>query len=210
MLRDAGCGAVRECLKDLNALAKSEVTLGRNARPWPLENMMETVITWGIATATLVIVLGYEVALAFAQHRQPERLARTARARLREDWFAAVSPQTESEILAVQTLRYSVMSATMTASTAVLGLTGALTLAAPSLHASFGHGASGWPNFTPPLAMELTVIALPIVSLVSSVMAVRYYNHARFVGGMPVASESSCRGAAAGTACMRKAGVLYS
>ena len=170
---------------------------------------METVITWGIATAIVVIVLGYEVALAFAQHRQPERLARTAHATLREDWFAAVSAQTGSEILAVQTLRNSLMSATMTASTAVLGLMGTLTLAAPSLHASFGDGASGWPNFTPRLAMELTVIALLFVSLVSSVMAVRYYNHAGFIGGMPVESEARRRWAPAGTAYVRKAGVLY-
>lgn len=171
---------------------------------------METVITWGIATATVVIVLGYEVALAFAQRRQPEQLARTAHARLREDWFAAVSAQTGSEILAVQTLRNSLMSATMTASTAVLGLMGTLTLAAPSLHASFGDGASGWPNFTPRLAMELTVLALLFVSLVSSVMAVRYYNHAGFIGGMPVESEARRRWAPAGTAYVRKAGVLYS
>lgn len=171
---------------------------------------METVITWGIATATAVIVLGYEVALAFNQHRQPERLARTPHATLREDWLAAVSPQMGSEILKVQILRNSLMLAAMTASTAVLGLMGTLKLAAPSLHATFGDGVSGWPNFTPRLAMELTVIALLIDSLVSSVMAVRLYNHARFIGGKPVESESSCRWAAAGTACVRKAGVLYS
>lgn len=171
---------------------------------------METVITWGIATATVLIVLGYEVALAFAERRQPERLARTAHAALREDWFAAISAQPGSEILAVQTLRNSLMSATMTASTAVLGLMGTLTLAAPSLHASFGDGASGWPNFTPRLAMELTVLALLFASLVSSVMAVRYYNHAGFIGGMPVESEARRRWAPAGTAYVRKAGVLYS
>ncbi|MBX9716693.1 MAG: DUF599 domain-containing protein, partial [Burkholderiaceae bacterium] len=112
---------------------------------------METAFIWGLATATVLIVFGYEVALAFAQRRQPERLARTAHAALREDWFAAVSAQSGSEILAVQTLRNSLMSATMIASTAVLGLMGTLTLAAPSLHASFGDGASGWPNFTPRL-----------------------------------------------------------
>ncbi len=171
---------------------------------------METVITWGIAAATLLIVLGYEVALAFAQRRQPERLARTAHAALREDWFAAISAQPGSEILAVQTLRNSLMSATMTASTAVLGLMGTLTLAAPSLHASFGDGVSDWPNFTPRLAMELTVLALLFASLVSSVMSVRYYNHAGFIGGMPVESEARRRWASAGTAYVRKAGVLYS
>lgn len=171
---------------------------------------MDTTITWLVATATVVIVLGYEIALAFAQRRQPERLARTAHAALREDWFAAVSVQKGSEILAVQTLRNSLMSATMTASTAVLGLMGTLTLAAPSLHASFGDGVPGWPHFTPRLAMELTVLALLFASLVSSVMAVRYYNHAGFIGGMPVESEARRRWAPAGTAYVRKAGVLYS
>ena len=50
----------------------------------------------------------------------------------------ALSRQPGSEILAIQTLRNSVMSATMTASTAVLGLMGTVSLAAPSLDASFG------------------------------------------------------------------------
>ncbi len=171
---------------------------------------METAFIWGLSTATVLIVFGYEVALAFAHRRQPERLARTAHAALREDWFAAVSAQSGSEILAVQTLRNSLMSATMIASTAALGLMGTLTLAAPSLHASFGDGASGWPNFTPRLAMELAVLALLLASLVSSVMAVRYYNHAGFIGGMPVESEARRRWASAGTAYVRKAGILYS
>ena len=171
---------------------------------------METAFTWGIAAATVLIVLAYEVTLVLAQRRQPERLARTAHAALREDWFAAISAQPGSEILAVQTLRNSLMSATMTASTAVLGLMGTLTLAAPSLHASFGDSASGWPNFTPRLAMELVVLALLFASLVSSVMAVRYYNHASFIGGMPVESAARRRWASAGTAYVRKAGVLYS
>jgi uncharacterized membrane protein len=41
------------------------------------------------------------------------------------------------------------------------------------------------------------------------VMAVRYYNHAGFIGGMPVESEARRRWAPAGTAYVRKAGVLY-
>ncbi len=53
------------------------------------------------------------------------------------------------------------------------------------------------------------VIALLFVSLVSSVMAARYYNHAGFIGGMPVESEAGRRWAPAGTAYVRKAGVLY-
>ena len=47
-------------------------------------------------------------------------------------------------------------------------------------------------------------------AMLSSVMAVRYYNHAGFVGGMPVESVARKHWTPAGTAYVRKAGVLYS
>jgi len=165
---------------------------------------------WVAALATVVIVLSYEAWLAFAQRRRPESLARSAHALLRQDWFAAVSAQQGSEILAVQTLRNSVMSATMSASTALLALMGTVSLAVPSLHTSFGDEAAAWPTLTPRLVMELVVLGLLFASLVSSAMAVRYYNHAGFVGGMPVDSPARQRWAAAGADYVRRAGLLYS
>ena len=90
---------------------------------------------WLAALATVGILLIHEAWLAWRQRRHPERLARSAHARLRQEWFEAVSAQPGSEILAVQTLRNSLMSATMTASTAAIGLMGTATLAAPSLQA---------------------------------------------------------------------------
>ena len=151
----------------------------------------------------------YEMVLIVAQRRLPGRMARSAHAALREDWFIAVSQQKGSEILAVQTLRNSLMSATMTASTAMLGLIGTVTLAAPSLHASFG-GLAMLPNVTPRLVLELLLLALLFASLVCSAMAVRYYNHVGFISGMPVESEARSRWAQAGTTYVRRAGVLYS
>ena len=159
------------------------------------------------ASATLLVLVAYEASLAVAQRRRPERMARTAHASLREDWFAAVSAKAGSEILAVQTLRNSMMSATMTASTAVLGLMGTVALAAPSLHASLGD--TGMPSVTPRLAMELVLLGLLFASLVSSAMAVRYYNHAGFVVGMPLESDTRQRWAPAGTMYVRRAGLLY-
>ena len=41
-------------------------------------------------------------------------------------------------------------------------------------------------------------------------MAVRYYNHAGFIGGMPVDSEARDRWTDAGKAYVRRAGILYS
>lgn len=58
--------------------------------------------------------------------------------------------------------------------------------------------------------MELALLALLFASLVSSVMAVRFYNHAGFIGGMPVDSNARQQWTPAGTAYVRKAGVLYS
>lgn len=171
---------------------------------------MDFALSWLAAFLTLAVLLSYETSLAMAQRRRPERMARTAHANLRQDWFEAVSTQKGSEILAVQTLRNALMSASMTASTAALGLMGTVTLAVPSLHVEFGDAASPIPNFTPRLAMELVLLALLFASLVSSVMAVRYYNHAGFVGGMPVESEARKHWTRAGTSYVRKAGLLYS
>lgn len=166
-------------------------------------------LTWLAAFATVAILVCYEVALAVAQRRAPQRLARTAHASLRQEWFEAVSAQEGTEILAVQTLRNSLMSATMTASTAALALMATVTLAAPSLHSSFGE-VTGVPNFTPRLALELVLLGLLFASLVSSAMAVRYYNHAGFIAAMPIDSEARRRWGGAGSAYVRRAGVLYS
>jgi len=166
-------------------------------------------LTWLAAFATVAILVCYEVALAVARRRAPQRLARTAHASLRQEWFEAVSAQEGSEILAVQTLRNSLMSATMTASTAALALMATVTLAAPSLHSSFGE-VTGVPNFTPRLALELVLLGLLFASLVSSAMAVRYYNHAGFIAAMPIDSEARRRWGGAGSAYVRRAGVLYS
>ena len=170
---------------------------------------MNELMAWLATLATIAVLLAYEMVLIVAQRRLPGRMARSAHAALREDWFIAVSQQNGSEILAVQTLRNSLMSATMTASTAMLGLIGTVTLAAPSLHASFG-GLAMLPSVTPQLVLELLLLALLFASLVCSAMAVRYYNHVGFISGMPVESEARSRWAQAGTTYVRRAGVLYS
>lgn len=163
---------------------------------------------WAAALATLALVAAYEAWLGLVRRTGAAQVARFAHAALREDWFTAVSAQPGSEVLAVQTLRNSLMSASMIASTAVLALMGTITLAAPSLR-SLGD-AAGWPGLTPRLLMELVLLALLFASLVSSVMAVRYYNHAGFVGGMPVGSAARTRWTASGVRYVRRAGLLYS
>jgi uncharacterized membrane protein len=166
-------------------------------------------LAWLSTVATIAVLVAHEAVIFAAERRIPERMARSAHAALRADWFNAVSQQKGSEILAVQTLRNSLMSATMTASTAMLGLIGTVTLAAPSLHESLGEAAM-LPTVTPRLVLELLLLALLFASLACSAMAVRYYNHAGFISGMPVESDARRRWAEAGGAYVRRAGVLYS
>jgi hypothetical protein len=164
---------------------------------------------WLAVLATIAILFLNEAVLLFAQRRNPGALARTAHAGLREEWFVAISKQPGSELLAVQTIRNSLMSATMTASTAVLGLVGTVTLATPSLHATFSS-MDAVLYFTPRLVLELMLIALLFASLVCSAMAVRFYNHASYISAMPIHSEARHRWSEIGSSYLRRAGMLYS
>lgn len=160
---------------------------------------------WSAAVAAITVLMAYLLHLALA----PDSLARHTHAALRAQWFDVVSAQPGTEILAVQTLRNSVMTATITASTSALGLMGAATLVAPNLHPGSAADTAAW-LFTPRVALELTAMALLLLALVVSTLAIRYYNHAGFVCAMPVGSAPRARWGAIGKSHLRQAGVLYS
>ncbi len=170
---------------------------------------MSLAATWWAVASTALILAFYESLMWLFDRRRPKRMARSAHAMLREDWFDAVSAQKGSEILAVQTLRNSLMSATMLASTAALGLMGTVTLAVPSLHENFGdpRAVASW--LAPRLVLELLLLCLLFASLVSTVMAVRFYNHAGFIVAIPTESPARRRWESAGRTYVRRAGVLY-
>lgn len=169
---------------------------------------MSNLLAWLALLLTVAVVLAYEVMLMVMQRRHPEQLARSAHANLRQEWFTAVSAHNGSEILAVQALRNSMMSATMVASTAALGLIGTVTMAAPSLQIDFAGGM--FRHLSVRLVLELVLMILLFAALVSSTMAVRFYNHVSFISAMPVGSEARRRWAPVGVAYVRRAGILYS
>ncbi len=171
---------------------------------------MDSTLTWVALLATIVVLAVYEFYFAWFQRRRPQRLGRSAHATMREDWFNSLAAQKGSEILFVQTLRNSLMSATMIASTAALGLIGTVTISASALHDTFDSGSPILRAITPRLVLELVLLVLLFASLVSSVMAVRFYNHVGFIGGMPVGSAERRRWTAVGVKYVRRAGILYS
>lgn len=169
---------------------------------------MSALSTWWAVGLTLVAIAAYETTLLRLLRRPPPWLALARHSSLREEWFRAVSEQKGTELLAVQTLRNALMSATMLASTAALGLMGTVTVAAPSLHASLGAAERGAAE-PPRLVLELVLLALLFASLAATLMAVRFYNHAGFIAGMPVGSVSREQWTPAGIRYMRRAGILY-
>ena len=171
---------------------------------------MANISSWLAAGITVAVLVAYEMTLLWMQRRSPTALARSAHANLREEWFAALSKQKGSEILAVQTLRNSLMSATMTASTAALGLIGSATLLAPTITSSIGTFNNLTSHFTARLVLELMLMGVLFASLVCSAMAVRYYNHAGFILSMPVESDERKQWGPTAVAFLRRAGLLYS
>lgn len=164
---------------------------------------------WIVFFVSSVLFLGYEINALWVGHRHPERLARSAHARMRADWVAAMSRQAGFEIVAVQTLRNSLMSATIAASTAALALMGSLTLAGPTVNAGISRLAD---LSTIPLrtVLEALLILTLFSSYVSSAMAMRYFNHASFVMSMPVASPERDSFNLMATTYVERAGLLYS
>ncbi|MEY2840807.1 MAG: hypothetical protein RJB60_3106 [Pseudomonadota bacterium] len=166
-------------------------------------------LNWLAAIATVALVATYEVVQRWRHQHAPEQHAPQAHADLREAWFKAVSDQVGSEIIAVQTLRNSLMSATLTTSTAALGLMGTVTLAASSLHAMLSDSASLAAWVQPRALMEVLLMVALFSAMACSAMAVRYLNHASYILSMPVMSATRQSWEGTGIHYLRRGGVLY-
>ena len=168
---------------------------------------MDSIWSWTALVTSVLLIGGYELRLWATERRNPQSTARAAHASLREEWVRALSGQSGSEIVAVQTLRNSLMSATISASTAALALVGTLSLTVSS--ASQGLGLFGITRLSPALVLELMLLATLFSSFVCSATAMRYFSHAGFVMSLPVASPQ--REARLPTAIdyVRRAGSLY-
>ena len=168
---------------------------------------MDLIWSWVALATSVLLIGGYELRLWATERRNPQSTARAAHAALREEWVRALSGQSGSEIVAVQTLRNSLMSATISASTAALALVGTLSLTVSS--ASQGLGLFGLTRLSPGLVIELMLLGTLFASYVCSATAMRYFSHAGFVMSLPVASPE--REARLPTAIdyVRRAGSLY-
>ena len=168
---------------------------------------MELILPWAALVASVLLIGGYELRLWATERRNPQSTARAAHAALREEWVRALSGQSGSEIVAVQTLRNSLMSATISASTAALALMGTLSLSAPG--AGRGLDLFGITRLSPGLVLELMLLTTLFASYVCSATAMRYFSHAGFVMSLPVASSQRQARLPTAIDYVRRAGTLY-
>lgn len=169
--------------------------------------MRDQSIAWTAFAVSSLTFGAYEAWVWWTGRRRPDRMARSAHARMRIDWAEALSRRPGFEIVAVQTLRNSLMSATIGASTAALALMGTITLAGGSLAQGLSELHGGRMQLRPVLE-GLLMLAL-FASYVCSAMAMRYFNHAGFVMSMPVDSEQRKPLEPLARDYVERAGLLY-
>jgi uncharacterized membrane protein len=164
---------------------------------------MNPVLAWGSLLVSAVMIVGYEWHAHRASRHDPAHQARFVNARMRATWAEVMATQPGFEIVAVQALRNSQMSATIAASTAALALTASLTLGGASLAAGLAHLPEGG-------VAPLHVVLGALASYVCSAMSMRYYGNATLVVSMPVASPERKRLNPVVTDYVQRAGRLYS
>lgn len=161
---------------------------------------------WALLLGTAIVV-GYEAWVTWIGRRQPQRVARLAHARMRAEWVQVLGQQAGFEIIAVQTLRNSLMSATITASTAALCLMGVVSIAGNRLMGGI-VSVQGELTLASRL-LDLALLTTLFASFVCSAFSMRYYNHAGYVVSMPVGSQARQHHAGLAVRYVEKAGYLY-
>lgn len=161
--------------------------------------------------AALLLVIGYHLYLRYRLRQDPAYSVQAVNNLARRAWVESVM-QERRDIMAVQTLRNSIMAATFLASTAVLLVVGALTLSgqgdrlSETWHALNLFGA----RHTELWVVKLLLILLDlIVAFFSAAMTIRLYHHAAYLINIPLEMGQDYARPEHVTAVMNRAGRFY-
>jgi len=140
---------------------------------------------------SIALVLAYYLYLRWRLRRDPQYTVHAVNNVARARWVEAMMSARGQEILAIQTLRNSVMTASFMASTAMLLIVATLTFTA-----SQDHAAGVWHALNMSGATDDQAVAVKLVLLLADFftaffcfsMAVRYFNHVGYMITMPAAA----------------------
>ncbi|MDQ6619362.1 MAG: DUF599 domain-containing protein [Pseudomonadota bacterium] len=166
---------------------------------------MDTVLQTVSVAASVIALAIYEIYLSFESRRQPHRVARSVHGEMRARWVRALETHPGSEILAVQTLRNSLMSATILGSTAALALLGSFSVGLPLL----AHGVAINVGDARSALLLLLMVSL-FGSFLTAALSMRLFNHAGFMLSFPVGSPERAGLSGVAADYLRRAGHHYS
>ena len=164
-------------------------------------------------TISCLFMLIYYFYLSRRTRRTPDSSVQAVNAMIRERWVLMIMSNSKMDVLAIQTLRNSVMAASFMATTAMLLVIGVLNL---------GEKIGEWSNNVSPLIFicktsnELWQIKLGILLLSFAIaffhfaMAIRFFNHVGYMINLPC--ETSIEKSLYKQTCiyLNKAGRYYS
>ena len=135
-------------------------------------------------TISCLLVLAYYLYLARRTRRLPESSVHALNARMREHWTLMIMSNDKKDILAIQTLRNSVIAANFMASTAILLILGSL-----NISEKMGQYLLSWhtQQFGEHFSTELWQLKLSLLVLVFAIaffyfsMAIRFFNHVGYM-----------------------------
>lgn len=162
-----------------------------------------------IALAASALMLALYVTVARARERaHPDRVLRTLNANARTLWVQTVMDSGRMDVLAIQTLRNSVMAASFMASTAILLIIGAFTITANIEHvARFWGGAAA---HTPWAPLKIAVLLLDFaLAFYQFSMAIRMFNHVGYMINVAPALRTAHMGLAEVSAMLNRGGAHY-
>jgi uncharacterized membrane protein len=144
----------------------------------------------GALAISVALAVMYQLFLRWRLRADPHHTVHSVNMLARAQWVEAMMGSRGNEILAVQTLRNSVMAASFMASTAILLIIGAL-----SFVGADEHTGGVWHALNISGATDEPIIALKLLLLLADFfvaffcfsMAIRYFNH---VGYMITAPET--------------------
>lgn len=161
--------------------------------------------------ASITLFVGYHRFLARRLKRDPYYTVHALNNFARMRWVESVMQSDRADILAVQTLRNSVMASSFMASTAILLMIGTLTVAGSA------HDGSVWHTINLGGATHDTLLAWKLVALIADffiaffcfAMAVRFFTHTGYMINVPPALRVDVLSPAKVAAYLNRAGTFY-
>jgi uncharacterized membrane protein len=168
-------------------------------------------IDFGAFVLSIALLAAYQLYLKRRQRRDPLYTVHAVNVVARNAWVDMVMSGDKPDVLAVQTLRNSVMASSFMASTAILLLVGALTLSGSTQGSGLLHAL----NVSGETGDEIT--ALKLVCLLSDFfiaffcfsMSVRFYSHVGYMISIPAGRAVNAASPGLVAAYLNRAGLFY-